>query len=168
MSTLDIIILVCLGTSLLIGVWKGLVAQLFAVAALLVSAWASMKFSVTCSEWLGTLLTDIQPVVLKTFSFLIIFICTAVLTGLAGRLMEKCIKIAMLGWANRLFGALLALGCCLLVLGLGSILFDTLYAHYAQINDITEAPGFIRDSMLYEPIHRLGTWIFPYLSKLSV
>lgn len=162
------IILVCLGISIVVGIWKGLIAQLFTVAALIVSAWASMKFSVACSEWLGTILTDMQPVVLKTFCFLIIFICVAVLVGLTGRVIEKCIKVAMLGWANRLSGAILAMACCLLILGLCTILFDTLYSHYAQINEITEQPELIRGSMLYEPIHRFGTWIFPYLSKLSV
>lgn len=168
MATLDIAILVCLGISLGVGIWKGLISQLVAVVALLGSAWAAMKFSEALAGWLGGFLTDLTPVVLKVIAFILIFVCVTLIIGILGRILEKCIKLVMLGWVNRLLGAVIAVCVCLLILGLVSVLFDTIYSQYALVNEKTEIPAFISSSMLYEPIHKFGSWVFPYLSKLSV
>ena len=168
MAVLDIVILVCLGISLIVGIKRGLISQLVSVAALILGVWCSMKFSMALCGWLGGIFTDATPSLIKTVSFVVIFIIVAIALGILGRLLEKCIKLVMLGWLNRLLGAALAVCTCLLVLGLLSNVFDMLYAHYASAHELTEMPAFISESIFYESIHKIGGWVFPYLGKLSV
>ena len=169
MGALDIAVVVCVTIALFLGIKKGIISMLMSIAVLIVSVWASMKSSTSVAAWLGGFLGDASPVILKTASFIVIFIAVAIVLRLVTWLIEKCLKLAMLGWVNRICGAVLSVCCCILVLGLVSILFDTLYAHWASAHEeVSGMPAWITESIFYEPIHNVGTWIFPYLNKLSI
>ncbi len=168
MGVLDIVIVVLLGISLIRGLSKGLISQVIGVAALILGAWAAMLFNKPVGAWLATLTDTLDPSVLNTISYIVIFIVTMVILGFAGKFLNGCVKLVMLGWLNRLLGAVLAVAGCLLILGLIAILFDSLYGTWASVQGITEKPSAISDSVLYEPIHSFGNWIFPYLKKLTV
>lgn len=168
MATLDTAILALLGISVITGLWKGLISQLIGLIAIVLGAWASMMFNEPFSAWLGTYMTSVPPVTLKIISYIAIFVIVMIFLTIIGKILDKCIKLVMLGWANRLLGAFFAVAICLLMLGITAVLFDSLYANMAQAKEVSEMPAFISASKFYEPIRSIGNWVFPYLGKLSM
>lgn len=168
MGILDIAICIILAVSLAVGIAKGLITQLTAIVAIVVAAWAGMRFSIPLGQWLGGILSELSPVVIKVICFCIIFIAVTLVVSLLGKLLDKCIKLVLLGWVNRLLGAVFAVLACLLVLGLSASLFDTLYSQWANLREVTALPPFIQESLLYKPLLNLAGSIFPYLSNLAL
>ena len=168
MAVLDIIILGIPGISVMTGLWKGLISQLKGIIAIVLGAWAAMKFNQPFSEWLSTYMSSVPPVSLKIISYIAIFVIVMIFLSVIGSILNRCIKLVMLGWANRLLGAFLAVLICLLCLGITAVLFDSLYANWASTNEVAELPAFISESKFYEPVHKFGTWVFPYLGQLSI
>ena len=75
--------------------------------------------------------------------------------------MEKVIKLIMLGWLNRLLGAVFALVKWLLVMGLLAVAFNSINETLGLVK-----PDVIAQSHLY-PIHTdIADIVFPYLKNL--
>jgi membrane protein required for colicin V production len=108
LTTLDIILLVVCGLSILMGVWRGLVRTLFGLAA-----WA---ISLIASPFLAQVLNErfewAWPVCLG-LSFLAIFIGTRLL----GSLTARALVSAGLSSVDRLLGALFGAARALLIIG---------------------------------------------------
>ena len=168
MGILDIIICCAIAISLVTGLVKGLVTQLASIVAIIVGAWAGLRFSIPLGKWLGGFLSELSPVIIKVICFVIIFVAVSLVIALLGKLLDKCIKLVLLGWVNRLLGAIFAMLACALVLGLAASLFDTLYSQWASLHEVTELPRFIQDSALFRPLQNLAASIFPYLSNLAL
>ena len=120
MNYLDIIILCITAILVINGIRKGFVHSLATLLALVLGVWASIHYSSYLSGWLsstfhpsGTWLTILSYI----FTFLLILIFVIIL----GRLLEKLIKTAGLGIANRLLGGLF--GLFKAVLGISVLLF---------------------------------------------
>lgn len=168
MGALDIVILTSLGISVIVGLSKGLVSQLTSIAAIVVGIWASSSFSLMLFERLSPELSTISPLVLRLICFAVIFIACVVALGLVGKIIDKCLKIIMLGWLNRLLGAVFAVLGCFIILGLIAFIFDAAYCQKAVENGITAMPDFINESRLYWPVLDFSKWLFPQLNLLSI
>lgn len=105
MTAFDIIALSVLGLTVAMGFWKGLAAQVFGLAGLVVGYVLSVRFYRDAAG----LLPDINPGTAKIAGFLVIFISCIIAAFILGRLLGKLLKIAGLGWANRLMGGMLGL-----------------------------------------------------------
>ena len=67
----------------------------------------------------------------------------------------------MLGWVNRLLGALFALAACVLALGVAVLAFNALNNAFHLVK-----PSVISDSVLYPVIKDIADSVFPYLKSL--
>ena len=86
------------------GLRKGFIIALFSVLGFIIGIAAALKLSAAVairisqhtgsSKWLPAL------------SFLLVFIATAFLVNICGRLIQKSFEAVMLGWANRIAGVL--------------------------------------------------------------
>ena len=83
------------------------------------------------------------------------------LMGLIGKLIEKAVKIVMLGWLNKLLGVVFALFKAVLVIGLVIILLDAIYNLIPFFSSDT-----LKESILYRPIKDIANIVFPYLKEL--
>jgi membrane protein required for colicin V production len=122
MTWFDYAVLAVLAVSVLIGIWRGLVREAFALGGWVVGVIAGLTFA---SE-AGALLPETFATPFARGAIAGVVICLAVLIvfGLAGLLLARVLRLAGLGLADRTLGGVFgfargALICLLVVLGAG-------------------------------------------------
>ena len=106
MGLIDIVIVCCFLPVLYFGIKNGLIKQLVAFAVVYFGITLSLKFSAPVGEWVcrHVKITDFWA---KAVSFILIFFAVALILSLFGRIVEKIIKISLLGWLNKLLGVVM-------------------------------------------------------------
>ena len=160
MNIIDIIILVCCVPALIHGFSKGFVSQAVSLVSLILGVWLSFRFSVPFGDWLKSF-ADLPGTVLHVIAFALILILVMLILGLIGKLLEKAVKVVMLGWLNRLLGMVFALLKAVLVIGLVIIMFDAIYNLIPFVSSDT-----LDESILYQPIKDIANTVFPFLKEL--
>ena len=160
MGTIDLIILACFLPAIFIGLKTGFVRQLVALGAIVLGIYLSIRFSDVVGQWLAER-WHIEQFWIKVISFAVIFIAVALLLNLIGTLVEKVLKITMLGWLNRLLGLVLAIVTCALIVG-------TLIYMVNSANDLLQflPEEKIAESRFYRPLLHMVEVVFPYLKSL--
>lgn len=160
MNVIDIIILVCCIPAIVSGFSKGFVSQAFSLLALVLGVWLSFKFSVPLGNWLKTY-ADLPGTVLQIISFATILLIVVLLLKLIGNIIEKLIKVVMLGWLNKLLGVVFSLIKVVLVIGIVITLFDSIYNLFPFVSSDT-----LEESLFYYPIKNIAGTVFPFLKEL--
>ena len=160
MNILDIIILICLVPAIIQGVRKGFISQAISIISLIAGVWASAKFANLVGEWLSQYITASEQV-LKVVSFAIILIVVFIILGLIGKVLDKIIRLVMLGWLNKLLGVVFSLAKCLLILGLITLAFNSLNTSFNLVK-----PEVLSESILYPVIKEITDTVFPYIKSL--
>ena len=160
MSIFDIIVLSCLLIALCIGLKKGFIGQVVSLVALCLGVWLSVKFSVGVGQWLKSWIA-LDDTVLKVIAFILIFCITVLGLTLIGRILEKIVKVVLLGWLNRLLGATLAIVECLLILCILLMIFDALNGTFSFVKS-----EYLAATTFYGPLKTMSSAIFPYLKEL--
>ncbi|MCD5401713.1 CvpA family protein [candidate division NPL-UPA2 bacterium] len=102
---LDIIILLLMGLGVFTGFRRGLIAEVFRIATIILGIIISRIFYLQVAEALGNIITD--PTVAKFASFLLIFVIAAPAFAVAFLFLQKIIKISLVVWLDHLAGAVL-------------------------------------------------------------
>ena len=160
MNTVDIIILVLLVPLTIQGLIKGFSTQVAAIVGLLLGVWASFRFSTLLSGWLQPYLA-VSPNVLNLVSFVTILIVVIVLLALLGRALKGVLKFAMLGWLDKLLGAVFGLAKGALILGLLIMAFNAVNTKVPMVKEET-----LSGSVLYPAMLQITDTVFPYLEDL--
>ena len=160
MNVIDIIILVCCIPAIVSGFSKGFVSQAFSLVALVLGVWLSFKFSVVFGDWLKTY-ADLPGTILHVIAFAVILLIVVLLLKTIGNLVEKLIKVVMLGWLNKLLGVVFSLVKVVLVSGIVITLFDAVYTHLPFVSSDT-----LEESLFYYPIKNIADTVFPFLKEL--
>jgi membrane protein required for colicin V production len=160
MNILDIIILVCFLPGIIKGLSKGFLEQALTFLGMFAAVFCAFRLRETVCTWLMPRL-DMSETLLNVVSFALILIGVSVLALLLAKLLTKVIEMMMLGWLNRLLGALMACLTTLIVLGVVIVLFDTINLKF----DLVHSP-ILDDSLLYGKIKDLAYIAFPYLKQL--
>lgn len=160
MSIIDIIILIIFIPFIIRGIRLGFIAQAAAVAALVAGVWLAFRFSALLAGWIAPAV-DASPKALQTAAFVIILAVAIVLFHFIGKALQKVVHLALLGWLDKLLGAIFAAIKVILVLGIAVMLFNTLNTKYGWVD--AQALG---RSLLYEPLKDAAYAIFPYFREL--
>ena len=120
MGVIDIIIVCCFLPVLYFGIKNGLVKQLVAFAVIYFGITLSLRFATPVAEWITERL-QISEFWAKTVSFIFIFFVVALVLSLLGKIVEKIIKISMLGWLNKLLG--IAMTFCIFALLISVVVY---------------------------------------------
>ena len=109
MNWLDIVIIVAIAITTLIGLKIGLIKAVLSLAGLIIGVILARLFYVPLSEQL-TFIS--QPAIAKAIAFAIILIGVMIIAGVLAMALKWLTSVIMLGWVNRLGGAIfgLALG----------------------------------------------------------
>ena len=160
MGTIDIVILACFLPAVYLGLKNGFIRQLVALAVVAGGIVLALRFSDTVGAWLQQRI-KVEPFWIKAISFALIFIAVALVLNLAGKLLEKVLSIALLGWLNRLLGLALALATSALLIGVIVYMVDS-------ANQLVEflPKEKIEESRFYKPLLELVQNVFPYLKSL--
>ncbi len=160
MGIFDIIVLVCFLIALCAGLKKGLISQAVSLVALCLGVWLATTFSAPAGQWLKGWLS-LDDTGLRITAFILIFCVTALVLTLVGKIMEKIVRVVMLGWLNRLLGAVLALVECLLILCIVLMLFDALNGTFGFVK-----ADYLSSTAFYSSLKTVSGIIFPYLREL--
>jgi len=102
MNWLDIIIIVVIAISTLLGLRAGLIKAVLSLAGLIVGVILAGRYYVTLSEQL-TFIS--QEGTAKVVAFAIILIAVSIIFMVIARFLKWAVSAIMLGWVNRLGGA---------------------------------------------------------------
>ncbi len=102
---IDIAFMILMGFAIFKGYSKGFIVAIFSVLGFIVGLAAALKLSTTVAARLSEH-TNIGKW-LPAISFLLVFIGTAFLVRILGKVLQKTFETVMLGWANKIAGILL-------------------------------------------------------------
>ncbi len=160
MGIIDIIILCCFLPALYFGIKNGFIKQIISLAVLILGIILSLRFTNIVAEWILKFV-DMSGFWVKVIAFIVIFFIVAILLNLLGAMLNKIIKITMLGWLNRVLGIIFSVVKIALLLSVLIYIVDS-------INNLT---GFIpaekiTESNFYHYLLKLANTLFPYLRTL--
>lgn len=160
MNILDAIILICLIPALIQGLRKGFISQAISIVSVIAGIWASARFANLVANWVAQYITASDQVI-KVVAFALILVVVFIVLGLLGRLLEKILNFAFLGWVNKLLGVIFSLMKAFLLIGLVILAFNSLNNAFELVK-----PEVINDSVLYGPVKSLADTIFPYIKNM--
>lgn len=160
MCVLDIILSLCLIIALVQGLLKGFTEQIIALVSIIAGTWIAFKFSkLVCNLILPYLNAS------EKFLYVLVFILMVALViclfHLLGKIIKASIKFVMLGWLDRLLGAIFSTIKAALIIGIVIILFSTLNSTFHVVEQ-----KYLDESVLYTPLKNIAYDIFPYLKQL--
>lgn len=126
MNWLDVAWLAVLGLSLLLGLWRGFIREVFSLAGWIAALGAAALFAPDAAAVLPTAVAS--PVVRNVIAFLVIFIVVLLACAFAGILLSKAFRAAGLGLPDRVLGGVFgfARGALILVVFVLAAAFTSL------------------------------------------
>lgn len=158
---LDIILIIPLLWFAWKGFSKGFIIELASLAALILGIYVASHFSDFTANFLTENL-NFTSEYLNIIAFAITFIGVVILTHLLGRLLESVVKIAMLGFVNKIAGVAFGILKAALVL---SGLFYIL--HTVDASDKLISRETKENSILYKPVSSLIYIVMPAVENLE-
>jgi len=160
MNPIDIVFVVCLLAFLFAGIKHGLVKQIVSFCVVYFGISLSLRFSGIVAEWIMKWIHG-SPLAVKIISFVIVLFVIALILNLIGKLVEKIISISLLGWLNKLLGALIAVFVYLIVISVITFFFDSVNSSLHLISK-----QVLAESKTYSSLLDFANLIFPYLKEL--
>ena len=160
MNAVDLLLIVCFVPALVLGLQKGFVRQAMGLVALVVGIWFSWNFSEPLSIWLLKYF-DISPTYMDVIAFIIVLALVIFLLSLLGNVFERVLKLAMLGWLDKLLGLVFALLKTALLVG---VLLVPSHALNLKVHLVK--PAVLDGSFLYTGLKDLTCQVFPFFKKL--
>ncbi len=102
MNWLDIVIIVVIVVAIFTGLRAGLIKAVLSLAGLIIGVLLAGRFYIPLSEQLTFIP---QAGVAKVVAFAIILVAVMLIAGITAALLKWTVSIIMLGWVNRLGGA---------------------------------------------------------------
>jgi membrane protein required for colicin V production len=103
MNPLDVLVIIVLGFCLVRGIFRGLVKEVSSIVGVLAGFYAAYTYYHFPGELLSKWISN--PGYRNILGFLLIFLTVLVIVGVMGILIKYVLKIAFLGWLDRVFGA---------------------------------------------------------------
>ena len=100
---IDIIALVLVLLAAWKGLQKGLIIAIFSFLAFIIGLAAALKLSTVAADYIGSSV-NVSQRWLPVIAFLVVFLIVVFLVRLGAKLLEGVIRVAMLGWLNKLGG----------------------------------------------------------------
>lgn len=160
MNALDLVIIIVFVPAIVSGLSKGLIRQVASIVSIVLSVWLAFKFTSALSAVLKTTL-DVGDGLLDILSFVVILIAVAIAVNFLAGLAVKVIRLALLGWLDRLLGIAFAFLKAFIVAGLLLTLFNAVNDNFHIVKD-----EVMESSLLYKPLNEFADEVFPYLKDL--
>lgn len=103
---IDIAFIIVMILAVFKGLRKGLILGIFSLIAFIIGIAAALKFSAIVADYLKNNVSA-STKWLPLISFILVFIAVVLLINIGARLIRKIMRIAMLGWLDRLGGMVL-------------------------------------------------------------
>ena len=161
MNVVDIIIAIGLAFGFFKGFSKGFIVEIASLFALFLGLFGALKFSPLVVVLIEGYF-DWNPAAIRASAYFLVFIIIVFGISLLAKALTKVISLAALGLFNRFLGALFG------VIKWGVFLCVAFFLIGKLNNWITVVdPKYFEDSLLYEPILKLGEFLFNWGSGMS-
>lgn len=104
---IDFIFTIIIVIAIFKGYRKGLVLAIFSILAFIIGLAAALKLSAFVADKLKDNMSISYHWFLPFISFVVVFFIVVLLVNLGARLIQKSFDVVLLGWANKLSGAIL-------------------------------------------------------------
>lgn len=151
----DIILLALLVLAVIKGLQRGIIVALFSLIGLIVGLAAALKLSVLVAGWLDGSV-NISSKWLPVISFVLVFVVVVFLVRLMANMIEASVKLAMLGWVNKIGGAIL-------YAVIYTLSFSVLLFFLVQVKMISEKT--VNESVAYSYIQPWGPVVINAIGK---
>ena len=156
-SYLDLFFAIPLVWGIVRGLMSGFIRSLSVFVGLILGIYLAHIYapdlSPTISEWF-----TISAKQCLSLSYVIIFITVMVLVAIIARILDKFLHLILLGWLNKLLGALFGFFKWAIILS-----FFIMVIEYANSKFEFLTPEKKSESLLYEPIKSVVPTIMPYV-----
>lgn len=153
MNIIDLILSIFLLLGIVRGLFKGFLAELAGLVALIVGIYAAIHFSQATFDFLAIFFSW-EEKVLSIIAFALTFFIVALLISLLGRILTKMVNLLALGLVNRLLGGIFGM---LKMAFLASLFF--MFLESFDLFHIEKETG--EESILYEPVHGFAPLFLP-------
>lgn len=138
------------------GLSKGLIVAIFSILAFIIGIAAALKLSAVAANYLASN-SKINSSWLPVLSFVLVFIIVVILVKLGAKFIEKTFQVAMLGWLNRIGGAIF-------FIILYTIIFSV-FLFYAEALSLI-SPETIASSQTYSFVQPWGPKLIDNLGRI--
>lgn len=154
-ATINIIVIALSLAALAWGAWKGLTTQLVSILGIFLGIWLAANFTPTVAEWVqGVFGENVSMSVIKIIVYALIVIAIIILCHLIGRVLDKVMKLTVLGAFNTIFGAVFCLAKVLFVLAVIASILD-----YCGIEGLKESSAF-------RFLLKIADIVFPFIKRV--
>jgi len=159
MGFIDVLIGILLAYGLFRGLKNGLFVELAAIVALIAGLYGAIHFSYIVGDYLAENM-DWNEKYINLISVIVTFVLIVFLVHLAGKLLTKIANVALLGFVNKIAGAIFGGLKVAVILGGLLIFFDRANT---SLNLISEER--LQESIFYTPLRELGGFVFDNVLK---
>ena len=139
---IDIIFLIIIIGAIAKGVRRGLIIALFSFVGLFIGLAAALKLSAYVGNYLRHS-THIEGKWLPVISFILVFVVVVLLIRWGAGFINTAFEFAMLGWVNKLAGALLYVGMYTLIFSVVLFYADKMHLISEKVEKSSIAYGMI-------------------------
>lgn len=161
MTTIDIIILIAIGSGAIRGFMKGFIRQLTSILGLIAGLLAAKALYASLAEKLCPAVTDSMTVA-QVLSFIVIWIAVPLIFTVVASVLTKAMEVISLGWLNRFLGAGLGALKFLLLTSLLICVIEFIDSDHHLINKTKKDA-----SVLYYPIEAFAGIFFPAAKEVT-
>jgi len=153
---IDLVFAVLIVLAMIKGYQKGFVIAVFSVLAFILGLAAALKLSTLVAAYLSDSV-NISARWLPFVAFVLVFLAVVILVRLGGKLIEKTLQLALLGWANRIAGIILYAALYIIIFSI--VLF------YAEKLKLLQ-PKAIQSSLSYNFVKPWGPVIMDNIGRV--
>ena len=161
MNTLDIVLLVAAGIGMLFGLKSGLVKQLSFGAGVAIGLLQATIFYPKTAAWIEEI-TGWDSLICTVLGFVLIVAAVTIAINIAGLLLRWLLKAVLLGWLDRIAGAIFSIIIALGVVVLGVNISESI----APDNKITGKTSQ-KESLLYNEVAEVTFLIIEEAKKID-
>ena len=146
MNTLDIILLVATGIATIYGLKTGLVKQLTLGAGVIIGLLQATIFYEQAGTWINEL-SGWESWICNALGFIGILLAIAIIINLAGLILRWLLRIVLLGWVDRILGAVFSIFIAIIIVAFGVKISNNILPN----NEITGQTSQ-EESLLYKEV----------------
>lgn len=163
-TTINVIVILIAIASLAWGAYKGLTTQLVSILGLILGIWAAAKLTPAVAEGLQKIFGSSEASgIIKIVVYILLVILIIILCHFIGKLLDKVMKLTVLGTFNTILGAIFGLFKVLFILAVLASLIN--YSFEAMDLGGLEP---LRKSEAFRLLLKIADFIFPFLKNLFI
>ncbi len=162
MNSLDIGILLIAAIFFIRGIFRGFVFELVSVVGLILGYIISITYLSLLAGYIFSFFPSFPESIVNLVSFFILFVGTNLLLRLVANVITKTLKIAMLGWLNRLLGGLLGMLKSIIIMSILVFIIDLIPFSSSLLEQIE-----VQTSELYPVLNTLGPRLYAEIQKIT-